>query len=207
MQITYKLNPTNAKQVGQPGRIDEKGSYVGQFTRAEHIVSQKGTNGIEFAFKAEDGRTADYLSIWIESASGDELYGRRVLDALMTCLRCKSLSSVDGTVKKYDRSAGTEITATATIFPDLMNKPIGLLLVREEYEKRDGTVGSKMTIAGCYEAASGKLPREVLENLPAESLQRVVASLRDRPLKNRPAGSAAPATTNGDDFDDDSIPF
>lgn len=203
MQITYKLNPANAKQVGQPGRIDEKGAYSGTFVRAEHLISQKGTSGIEFSFRSDSGQTADYLTLWISSASGSELYGKKILDALMTCLRCKSLSSTEGTVRKYSREAGAEVTATATIFPDLMNKPIGLLLVREEYQRGDGTVGSKMAIAGCYEAATGKLPREVLENLPAESLQKVAESLRDRPLKNRPT---VPTTTSGEEFDDD-VPF
>jgi hypothetical protein len=204
MQITYRLNPTNAKQVGQPGRIDERGAYTGIFTRAEHIVSQKGTNGIEFSFKSDDGRTSDYLTIWIASAGGEELYGKKILDALMTCLRTKSLTSIDGTVRKYDRAAGGEVTATATIFPDLMNKPIGVLLVREEYAKSDGTSGWKMSIAGCYEAATEKTPREVLDNLPAGSLEKIVATLRDRPLKNKPVAQST--RTDVADFDDD-VPF
>lgn len=208
MQITYKLNPTNAKSVGQPGRIDEKGAYVGQFVRAEHVVSKKGSEGIEFSFKADDGRTADYLNIWIASASGDELFGRRILDALMTCTRTKTLTSVEGMVRKYDRAAGTEVTSSAAIFPELMNRPIGLLLVREEYAKNDGGTGWKMSISGCFEAATQKTPREVLENLSAEMLPKIVETLRDRPLKNRPESSApssAPSATFAD-MDDD-IPF
>lgn len=213
MQVTYKLNPTNAKSVGQPGRIDEKGAYIGQFLRAEHVVSKKGSQGIEFAFKADDGRTSDYLNIWIASASGEELYGRKILDALMTCARTKSLTSVEGMVRKYDRAAGTEVTSSATIFPELMNRPIGLLLVREEYAKNDGGTGWKMSITGCFEASTQKTPREVLENLSAEMLPKIVETLRDRPLKNRPDGAistardqSSAASTTFSDMDDD-IPF
>lgn len=212
---SYKLNTENAKQVGQPGRIQERGAYTGVFTRAEAIVSREGTQGIEFAFKSDDGQTADYLTLYTINKDGKEIYGRKVLDAIMTCMKVRDISAQRATVQKYDHTAGREVPCDALIFSSLMNKPIGLMMVREEYEKNDGTTGWKMTIVSPYEASTHKMAREVLEQKPAESFEKILVTLADRPLKRKstvPSASGRrhdPDQTTGTGFDDmdDDIPF
>jgi hypothetical protein len=210
----YNLNTNNAKQVGVAARIQEKGAYKGVFTRAEFVQSKKGTQGIEFSFKAESGQTADYLTIWTVDASGKELYGRKVIDALMTCLALRSINAKTASIKKYDHEAKQEMQVEATIFPEMMNKPVGLLLVREEYAKNNGTTDWKMTIVGAYEATQLLTPREILEKTGPGQLPKIVAVLQDRPMKNKPRQQQA-GGAQGDDFSygeggaafDDEIPF
>lgn len=212
----YNLNPNNAKQVGVAARINEKGAYKGVFTRAEFVQSEKGTQGIEFAFKAESGQTADYLTVWTVSADGKELYGRKVIDALMTCLSLRTIAAKTAQIKKYDAQARQEVMVQATVFPELMNKPIGLLLVREEYQKNNGTTDWKMTIVGCYDPHKLITPKEILEQSGPAQLAKMIAALQDRPLKAKPAaaqhsggyGGQASHDTGGGFADmDDDIPF
>lgn len=212
----YQLNPNNAKQVGVGQRIQEKGAYKGTFIRAEAVVSEKGTQGIEFAFKSDMGQTADYLTIWTVNSEGKELYGRKVIDALMTCLALRGINAQQAMVKKYNHETRQEENVKAIVFPELMNKPIGLLLVREEYEKTNGGTDWKMTIVGCFETQQHLTPKEILERSGPGQLDKMVALLQDRPLKKRggsgmqdhPAHRGNSGGGSGfDDMDDDSIPF
>jgi hypothetical protein len=210
---SYTLNANNAKAVGVAARIDQLGAYVGTFTRAEALSSDKGTQGVEFSFKSNEGQSADYLTLWTINNQGADLYGRKVLDALMVCMRVRGIAAKQAKIKKWDAQRGAEVEVLAQIFPELMNKPIGLLLVREEYEKDDGTTAWKMVIVGAFDPGTHQTPREILENVQQpEQLKGMISALRDRPLRKKSGqggsqgqGGGRPAP-NFADMDDD-IPF
>jgi hypothetical protein len=201
---TYDLNPHNARQVGTSSRINEKGAYVGKFTRAQSITAKSGAEGIEFSFESDDGQKADYLSIWTTNKDGKELYGRKVLDAIMTCMKARSISAEPTPFKRND---GT--TEMVPQFRALLGR-IGVFLASEQYEKDDGSVGSKMVLVLPFEADTKRVAAEVLDKASAGSFDRILASLRDRPLqaKTQRRAAAQVANTGGgfDDMDDD-IPF
>ena len=101
--MDYTLNPEAAKQADNLfSRIEEKGKYLGTLTRAEQIVSKKGSKGVDFSFKTDTGATADYLTIWTHNGDGKQLQGFNTLMAIMTCLRVKELKAEQGEVEKYD---------------------------------------------------------------------------------------------------------
>jgi hypothetical protein len=214
-QMNYAVNRENAIAASGNARISEKGKYVGQFTRAEYVVSDKGTIGIDFSFKGSDGATADYLTIWTQSKDGSEIFGRKVVDAMMTCVRAKTMEAKRARVEKYNAATKQKEMMDAYIYPELMGRDIGLLLYVEEYVKNNGNVGTKMVISGCFEADSGKTAQEIWLKEPATALPGLVASLRDKPL----AGGAKPAArssgggnsqtppSGGYDFDDQDISF
>jgi hypothetical protein len=94
-----------------------------------------------------------------------------------------------------------------------MDKPIGLLLQREEYEKRDGGVGYKFNIALPFEPSSGMSAGEILTRATsATSVDKALAALRDKTMKPRTQPSSGYTRTPGSggsgvgDMDDD-IPF
>lgn len=204
---SYSLRPDGAKSIRASFRIEEKGAYVGTLTRVEAVTSRGGTQGVELAFKTDDGRTADYLSLWTMNASGEALFGRKVLDAVMAVARLRKVSVVPGKVKKWDSTAGREVEVGAKVLPELTGKRIGLFLVREEYSKNDGTTGWKFAIVGAFDAESQALPNEILDSLPPSGFDQFVASLRDRPLKTGKSGATqSPANAGGPDYDSD-IPF
>lgn len=212
MKITsYDLNSQSARSVGTGTRITEKGAYVGKFLRAEAVEAKSGSTGIEFTFESADGLRADYLSIWTHNAEGKELYGRKMLDAIMTCLKARKITVQSTPVKRRD--AGGERDEQAPCFRELMGQSIGLFLIVEEYFKSDGGLGSKMSMVMPFEAATRRTAHEVLDNLTAGDYERILASLRDKPAQQRterrPTATRSAQTASGTGFDnmDDDIPF
>lgn len=217
---SYNLDPTAAR-AAEAGRIETTGPYLGVITRAEAVVSdQKGTEGIELSFKADNGMTADYLSLWTYTGDGKPLRGQKVLMALMTVAKVKSLTA---TVMNVERMRdGKKVVEAANCYPELQGKRVGLILQKEDYRKNDGTIGSRMSIFLPYCAESSRTASEILvpqgqPPKPAEALARILPTVKDRPLQVKsgaaaPSGSASaggPAPTGGlpSGFEDDDIPF
>ena len=88
---TYALDAELARQADQPKtRIDASGEYIGTFTKAEKVISNGGTEGIDFSFESDDGATADYLTLWTIKADTSKTFGYGLLMALMTCLKVRN---------------------------------------------------------------------------------------------------------------------
>jgi hypothetical protein len=202
---SYDLNPESAKQAEQ-GRITETGKYSGTFTRAESVISKKNTEGIEFTFRSIGGSDADFLTLWTHNAEGKELFGLKVLNALMTCMRVKQIKPAQAQIEKW--MDGSKQKTDATVFPDLMNKPIGVLLQKEHYTKNDGSMGSKLNLVGCYEASTEMTASEILNKATkSERLGSIVSGLRDKALPVAASRAVAPTGTTGFEDMDDDIPF
>lgn len=207
MSRSYTLDTKAASAADNiVSRIDQTGKYVGTLTRVEIVASKQGTEGVEFSFKADDGATADFLTLWTYKASGEALPSLKTLNAMMTVVRVKSLTPTQGTVEKWDSGTGQRGKFPATIFPELTGKRIGLLLQREEYEKRDNTIGAKVNIVGCFDPETELTASEILaRKTEPETLGRMVAALRDKPMKGAAKHEAAPQSSG--DMPDDDIPF
>lgn len=205
----YTLDTDAAKQADTgTGRITETGKYVGQFTKAKKVMSIKGTQGIEFTFETTNGQTADYLSMWTVNADGDHIYGYKQLMALMTCLKVRSIDTKAAEVEEYDKDSNSMVKRKAEVFPALMNKPIGILLQMEEYQKKDGSIGEKAAFAGFFDPQTEQVAVEILDKSEARVLEKLVSQLV--PVKKLKGSRPAAAPSHGapsDSFMDDSIPF
>lgn len=213
---SYALNTEAARTASNMGNhISESGKYVGVLTRAEAVTSKENSTGIELSFKARDGREANYITLWAHAADGRELFGLKLINALLAVLRLRGITATDGLVEKMDN--GQKVKVRATIFPELLNKPIGLVLQREEYTKNNGQTGYKLNLIGPFDAQTELMAGEILDRKTTpEQLTKIVQWLADnmvrqaKPSNRNPghapqhAGNAAPA---GDSFYDDSIPF
>jgi hypothetical protein len=217
------MNPDGAVAAGQSNRIDATGAYIGTFTRAEAVMSTKKTEGIEFSFVDKQGREASFLSLWTYSADNKELSGKKMLDAMMVCMRVKSITPSDANVEKWVN--GTKGIAAATVFKDLMGKQIGLLLSREPYEAKDGSIKYQFQIEGTFAPMTDgttRTAKNIIEGKPDDgTVAKMTALLADKPLKRRagPAsggqayGGSQPAAghpaSGGDGFAgmDDDIPW
>ena len=213
--MEYTLDASAAKQADQLfSKIEQKGRYIGAITRAEQVVSKKGSKGVDLSFKTETGATADYLSIWTHNGEGKQLQGFNLLMAIMTCLRVKGLKAELGEVEKYDQDTKQRVKAQVLLFKELMNKPVGLLIHMEEYEKSAGGTAWKPAISAPFDK-DGFTASEILAQAKAAStLEKMEQGLRDRPLKvgSSPAPatdyspSSQPKKASWDDLGDD-IPF
>lgn len=217
----YQLDANSARAADQRGgQITETGKYIGTFTKAEDIKTPapKNTKGIDFAFKANSGQTCRF-AIYTEKGDGSRInIGHSFVMAILTCMQLRTITPTKARFKKWDYDAGAEVDADGMLFNDLQGKPIGVLLEAEEYEKRDGSIGTRMVLAGVFQAQTELTASEILDRKTQPSnLAKIVESLRDRKLRpqqrptapaTRPASHAAPAGA-GTAFDamDDDIPF
>lgn len=186
----YQLNTKAARKADTIGgaMITELGKYEGVFTQAEDIVAKSGTRGLAFEFKSNAGQKAR-LSIYTTKADGTELPGLDLVMALMTCLSLRGLKPVQGTVTKWDYDARAEFEVIAQVFPELVGKPIGLLLETEDWIKKDGSLSAtpRPLIKSVYQAGTELTASEILDRKTTPALlQKLVAALRHRPVKNAP---------------------
>lgn len=205
----YDLDKNAAKQADQKsGAITEAGKYIGKFTRAENVKSKKGTLGVEFSFKDDSGLEAGYLTLWTKNKDGKELYGYKVLNAIMACLKVRNTTPASRVIEKYDFESGTKVNVQAEVFPELMDKPIGLLIIMEEYQKESGECKWKPTIYAPFEAATWYTASEILNKAQKpEALEKMELMMSNRPLRNNQAQQSAPTQEyqggNMSDFDSD----
>lgn len=209
----YSLDTNAAKQADQRGGyINEIGAYVGKFTRAEEVTAKTGTMGVAFTFVSDTGARCDF-TLYTEKPDGTQLLGYQQINALMACLSLRNIEPRDGKVKRWDRDAREEYEETATLFPDLMNKPIGVMLETQDYEKRDGSTGTGMQLAAFFRPDDLFMASEILTRASqAVQYEKTLAGLRHRPLKNalrRDAAMSTQAPSGGGSFNDmdDDIPF
>lgn len=215
----YTLDVQAARHADAAGAtIKEIGKYVGEFIQAKDVVTKKGGRGIEFIFKSQGGQKAN-LAIYTTGANGDRYQGYDALMAIMTCLQLRGIKPAPGKVTRYDFEAKKEVVEDGTVFPDL-HKPIGVLLETEDYEKKDGSIGTRMVLKNVFQPGTELTASEILDKkTQPELLAKMVEGLRHRPLKGArqpaprqddgfggpPAGH--PASSGFDEMDDGSIPF
>ena len=213
--MDYTLDTNAAKQADQiNSRIDSAGKYLGVLTRAEPITSKKGSKGVDLSFKSNEGATADYLTIWTHNGEGKQLQGFNTLMAIMTCLKVRELKAEEGEIEKYDKDAQKRVTVRCDLFKTLMNKPFGLLIHMEEYEKTSGGTAWKPQISAPFDADEFTASEILNKAQKPETLAKMVQALRDRPLKNSASTSAQSQSNSAksseigpfSDMEDD-IPF
>lgn len=215
----YALDAKAAKESDQlGGYLKDTGRYTGKFTRAEKLIStNKGTHGVGFTFADDSGQTTRF-DIWTMNKDNEQLMGYKSLMAIMACLSARKLDIATAEVERYDYDAKERYTEDAEVFPALMNKPIGLLLRNTEYEKmrdgqKTGETGWRLELYTPFQAGTGFTAGEIMDKkTKAEQLEKIEATLADRPLKKgstpAPRQAAAPQTGGSrfSDMDDD-IPF
>lgn len=180
MTIEYNYNEQSAvKADDAASRIAEPGPYVGKFVRVEAIKSERtGAQGIAFAFEAPGQGTTDF-SLWTQGADGKPFFGMNMVNAIMFLLGVKSLKSVPGKVERYDEEAKARIEVDGDVFPDLCNKPIGIVLQKELYSKDNGGDGVRMNLYGLFQPETKLMMSEIKERKTTPvKLERLVKGLK-----------------------------
>lgn len=216
----YTLDTTAARAADRTGGyIDQIGKYVGTFKQAVDITAKTGARGIALTFDS-NGQKAN-ISIYTKNAAGEAIFGMNTLNAIMACLQLRGITPQQGTYTQYDAAAQAEVSTQGQVFPDLCNKPIGLLLETEDYANAKGEIRTRMVLAGIFQAGTELVASEILDRKTTpEMLPKMVARLHHRPIKaaNKPhapsnaaimAAQAPAPTASGSGFAgmDDDIPF
>lgn len=209
---SYNLDTNSAREGANVGgqRINETGAYSGVFTKAKHFTNDKGTTGIDFAFESTSGQNA-YFQIYTRNNKGESIFGEKQLNAIMTCMKLRGLTPSEAVIEEFDFDSRKVEKVNATVFKELMNAPVGIVLQNEHYTKNSGEPGTRMNFFAAFDPSTKQMADEVLDKAPAAKLDKVMATLQDKystnnaqtstPAQNGPA-HAQPA----DDLDDD-LPF
>jgi len=206
----YELDTKLATEADKRNsRISKTGAYSGTIIRAVAIPpNANGTRGIEIEFKAEGGET-DRLPLYTHKGNGEGLPSLKVVNAIMTCAKVRSLTEKPATVKRWDREAQAEVDKQVNVYPELEGKPMGLLIEMEESEY-DGKVRNRPVLVGAYEPSGRFMASEILAKATKPTqLDKFIATLRDRSQLGRKGGTPASAGNGSPkaiEFDDD-IPF
>ena len=208
--MNYTLDATAARQADKfNARIEKTGKYIGILNRAEPVTSKNGAQGIDFSFKSESGESSDYLTIWTHGKDGSQLRGFNLLMAMMTCLRVKELTPTPGRIEKYNVDTKQREEVTVPLFLELMNKPVGILVQMEEYQKTAGGNAWRPVIFSTFDKDEFVATEILNKSVKPEILPKMVEALRDKPIKAS-VGNSAPKTEHPTgsvaDFEDD-IPW
>lgn len=193
--MQYGLNKEEVMKADQDGAkfITETGKYIGKFFYAIPSISkEKGTIGIEFGFRTKDSLEASYLRLWLESAQGEKYFGLGTLNGIMAALRVKGIKAVQGKYEQWSKEEKQAVIKQGECFPELMNKPIGLLMRKVHDLDKDGQPKTYVEIVSAFDAATEQTPAEIIEGKPAGDLGNKVAALTDRYVK--------PKKTANDDY-------
>ena len=205
MNIIFEYSQELAITAGESAFINTSGAYTGRITNAIWDGSQNSNSAyLELSFESDDGLKANYINIWHANKNGDPIKsGIAKINAMMGLLKLPRLSSVP--------------KDNHNICPELIGKPIGLVLQKVLYSKTNGDDSYKFEIVVPFGANTGKTLKEAVENLPAQRVEQIIATLQDKddrkvqfsqtappPAQRQPAPQSAPQPVA--DIDDD-IPF
>lgn len=211
----YKFDETAARKADNGGgKITQFGDYKGHFTRVENITSSKGTKGVEFAFEDESESYATF-TLWTKGADGKTLSGFNKLCAIMKILRVPELTPVDSKIEKYDFDTKKNEIVTASVFKDLMLKPIGVLFntVEEGYTKKltgEFKLVTKLDPAAFYRTDDRMTVSEILDKATAATeADKIAEKLTHKPYQGDGAQRSSGSSSVPSDYtpSDDDIPF
>jgi hypothetical protein len=158
--MDFTLNADRAKESCRaPSAITESGAYIGQFHDAYYYTTRSGAGFMVFNFFANDGRSAR-LNMCITKRDGSDSFARGIVDAVMTVLRKRSISSTLGVIK-YSNGNSQDVER----FHDLEGKKIGVILQRVN-DPSDEKYPFHMELLTPFDADTRMNAREILEKAP-----------------------------------------
>lgn len=175
--------------------IDEAGKYIGAFNRAEYIEKKDtGSTGIGLTYKTREGAEAQfYINLSYQHGTKNE-GGHATLNAIMACMQVRTVAAPRPMeIDKWDKDAGQRVKLSVPSFPELVGKPIGLLL-QMEIEKNSTTGLERPTIFAPFSAESEKTASEILDtrNPQPAKLEKMVQQIMKKPVVDRrPKGQAS----------------
>lgn len=214
--MSYTLDSNQAKAADSLGSsIRDTGKYVGTITRAEALLSDRGSRGLGLSFRAADGATADYLDLWTHNKDGEPLSSLKTVNAILACLKLRGINEGAIAFEKWNKEKKARESVAGKGYPDLMGKRIGFLLRKELETDTKGEDRERLGIYAVFQAETELTASEVLgQQTKPERLGKMLDALLAKPIydKRKAAGaSARPAAASssdaGDWTQDSDIPF
>ncbi|KGA31156.1 hypothetical protein [Pectobacterium odoriferum] len=175
--VIFTYNEESALTAGQGGFINESGAYVITITDALLITSSGGANAIEFSGESDDGRKVQYLSVYTTKKDKSvNTFGANMIHAIMGCAGVKQLT-------QYMKSAGVYVA------PEFSGKRVGLVLQKVISNKPDGSPTYKLDIRIPFIADTRQTLQERHDGKNAETIDKMIATLKDKDERKKSSGS------------------
>tara|TARA_Y100000593_G_scaffold50191_1_gene94591 strand:- start:3468 stop:4094 length:627 start_codon:yes stop_codon:yes gene_type:complete len=208
--MNISLNPNLAKAgSGGSSRIDSKGKYIGTIEWARVYSIPTGSTWVEFKFVSLLEQEAK-VSLCILNKDGEATYGLKKLQAMMACCKIRELTQTNMTVNIWNFDTSQMEDTEQVVYKEFCGANIGLLLYRHDKTSNSGNDFFQMELEAPFAADTEQTAAEVLDQMPAKQLEKMVQTLRDK--DDRTSGNASSdfyqqASGQQDNFCDDSIPF
>lgn len=175
--VIFTYNHEAALTAGQGGFINESGAYVITITEAALTTSSGGAKAIEFSGEADDGRKVQYLSVYVSKKDGSEnTFGVNMIHAMMGCAGVKQLTN-------QMKAAGQFVA------PEFSGKKLGLVLQKVLRSKNDGSDTYGLEIRLPFIAQTHQTLQEKADGKNAETVDRMVAGLKDKDERKKSSSS------------------
>lgn len=175
--VIFTYNHEAALTAGQGGFINESGAYVITITEAALTTSSGGAKAIEFSGEADDGRKVQYLSVYVSKKDGSEnTFGVNMIHAMMGCAGLKQLTN-------QMKAAGQFVA------PEFSGKKLGLVLQKVLRSKNDGSDTYGLEIRLPFIAQTHQTLQEKADGKNAETVDRMVAGLKDKDERKKSSSS------------------
>lgn len=193
MTTEYTYDPAAAQRADEAAsRLEHAVPYVGSFKKASAITAKTGSTGIELEFDAP-GQGQIAFSLYTRKADGTPIFGANFLNAFMFFFGLKSLKSVPGKVTVWDEEAKKRLEQDGEVYPELCNKPIGLVFQKELYTKeKGGGDGERLNLIGVFQPETRLMFSEVQDRKQKpEKLAKMLTTLRVKDTREKGATEAA----------------
>lgn len=217
MARNFALNQDAAREANSGGKqIRATGKYKGTIT-AFYDKSDKGAESVNLMFESDQGQTCGPLSIYTHNKDGKELPGFKLVNAIMVCVRTRSLTTAPGNVELYDFDTNSVQTKQKDVYQELSGKKIGLVLQQEEMTDKDGHLkldnqGNpkyRMTVSAPFDYQSELMAVEILDKKATpEQLGKVLEYIMANPVRfaKKKAGNNNQPPPNFEGLNNDDIP-
>lgn len=178
--ITFTYNQESALSAGLSGFINESGAYVLTITEAKYMISSGGAKSIEFSVEADDGRKANYLSVYTVKKDGTpNTHGVNMINAIMGCTGVNQLTMVMKDVNTH-------------LAPELIGKKVGFVLQKTLKTKDNGQESYSFDIRMPFIAATRQTLQEKVDGKPAVALDKILLTLKDKDERKHHSGGHPP---------------
>lgn len=171
--FVFQFNQQSAMAAGSLPFISETGAYVGDIKEAKYVFGQNGSKsaGLEFSISTPEG-DARYLAVYFQGRDGNTSHsGYDLINAMLGINKMQGFTQVQ---------RGNDSFA-----PELEGKKLGFILQKVLTTKNDGSDSYKFEIKQVFHPGTRKTFGELVENKPAELVDKLVATLKDKDQRKK----------------------
>jgi hypothetical protein len=207
MILQFTADREKAARAGAPAKkfINATGAYTGVIRRAYIRQTKGGAQMFYIDFEADDGEKVS-TNVCIAKKDGSPCFGEDIVHALMVVLNVGSMQAVKKTITEANGDK-----ASVPFFNEVVGKPVGLFLQRENYVGNDGKEHYRINLLTPFNAKTQQNAKEIIEGAVANRIAEMTASVKDKVAKQTAPAQAAPAesfeTVAVQQVPDDDIPF